>query len=245
MDKTFEYLVPDYYADFSCKMGRCRSACCVGWPVSITMDDYFRLLGVECSPDLRSRLDIALHISNDPHPEAYAQITPRYDGECRLRMDDGRCLLQAELGEEALSKELSLDVKTVMEHYKPIPDTEEQFKLTERLCLEAGIRAVTRHAGALRHIYTPSGRKTVAEGKDLTEVKYIIGTGGALTRLPHREQLLRAIADCNSAKMMLFPKPGELELLFDDDYIMASLGVLSRRYPEAAFKLMQHSLSLA
>lgn len=103
MDKTFEYLVPDYYADFSCKMGRCRSACCVGWPVSITMDDYFRLLGVECSPDLRSRLDIALHISNDPHPEAYAQITPRYDGECRLRMDDGRCLLQAELGEEALS----------------------------------------------------------------------------------------------------------------------------------------------
>lgn len=149
------------------------------------------------------------------------------------------------LGEAALSKELSLDVAAVMANYKPIPDTQEQFKLTERLCLEAGIRAMTRHAGALRHIYTPSGRKTVAEGKDLTEVKYIVGTGGALTRLPHREALLRAIADCNSSRMMLYPRPGEAELLFDDDYIMASLGVLSKRYRDAAFKLMQHSLSLA
>ncbi|MBQ6692063.1 MAG: U32 family peptidase C-terminal domain-containing protein, partial [Clostridia bacterium] len=37
----------------------------------------------------------------------------------------------------------------------------------------------------------------------------------------------------------------KVQLLFDDDYIMASLGVLSKRYRDAAFKLMQHSLSLA
>ena len=95
-----------------------------------------------------------------------------------------------------------------------------------------------------RYIYTPSGRKTVAEGKDLTQVKYIVGTGGALTRLPHREALLRALADCNTAKMMLYPRAGELALLFDDDYIMASLGVLSKRYPEAALRLMKRSLGI-
>ena len=78
----------------------------------------------------------------------------------------------------------------------------------------------------------------------MTQVKYIVGTGGALTRLPHRGALLRALADCNTTKMMLFPREGELKLLFDDDYIMASLGVLSKRYPEAALALMRHSLSI-
>lgn len=103
MKETREYLVPDYYPQFSCKMGACRATCCVGWPVSITMDDYFKLLGVECSPGLRSRLDVCLHLAEHPTPEEYAQIMPRYDGDCRLRMDDGRCALHAELGEEALS----------------------------------------------------------------------------------------------------------------------------------------------
>ena len=75
-------------------------------------------------------------------------------------------------------------------------------------------------------------------------MRTIVGTGGALTRLPHRETLLRAIADCNSAGMMLYPKPGEARLLFDDDYIMASLGVLSKHYPEAALKLLRKSLGV-
>ncbi|HWQ57861.1 MAG TPA: GlmL-related ornithine degradation protein [Clostridia bacterium] len=148
------------------------------------------------------------------------------------------------IGEDALKNELKLDVKAVMTDYRPIPETEAQFMLTERLCREAGIRAVERHAGELRYIYTPSGRKTVAEGKDLTAVRTIVGTGGALTRLPHREQLLRAIADCNAAGMMLYPKPGEMRLLFDDDYIMASLGVLSKHYPEAALSLLRQSLAI-
>lgn len=173
-------------------------------------------------------------------PEPFAKRT--VEGDLGLYVNAKN--LVAMLGEDALSRELSLDVPAVMAHYKPIPDTEEQFRLTERLCREAGVVALTRHAGALRYIYTPSGRKTVAEGKDLTQVKYIVGTGGALTRLPHREALLRALADCNTAKMMLYPREGELALLFDDDYIMASLGVLSKRYPEAALALMKRSLSL-
>ena len=148
------------------------------------------------------------------------------------------------IGEDTLRNELKIDIGAVMAAYRPIPETEAQLILTERLCREAGVRAVERHAGQLRYLYTPSGRKTIAEGKDLTAVRTIVGTGGALTRLPHREQLLRAIADCNAAGMMLYPRPGELRLLFDDEYIMASLGVLSKHYPQAALKLLRHSLAI-
>lgn len=97
------YLVPDYFPAFSCKMGACRRPCCEGWPISVSMKDYFRLMGVECSPELRRRLDGGLHLSLHPTPDAYAQILPRYDGVCPLHMEDGRCLLHAECGGDALA----------------------------------------------------------------------------------------------------------------------------------------------
>lgn len=103
MKETHEFLVPDYYPSFSCKMGACRHACCVGWPVSFSRQDYYRLLGIDCSPELRVKLDCAMHLVDCPTPEEYAQITPRYDGDCPLRLADGRCGLQAELGEDALA----------------------------------------------------------------------------------------------------------------------------------------------
>ena len=97
------YLVPDYYPAFSCKMGACRRPCCEGWPISVSMKDYFHLMGADLSPELRRRLDSGLHLSLHPTEDAYAQILPRYDGVCPLHMADGRCMLHAECGEEALA----------------------------------------------------------------------------------------------------------------------------------------------
>ena len=98
-----QYLIPDYYPSFACKQGACRTPCCEGWPVTISMQDYFRLLSVPCSAELRRRLDGALHLCEHPSPEAYAQICPRWDGKCPLHQEDGRCMLHAEVGEELLS----------------------------------------------------------------------------------------------------------------------------------------------
>ncbi len=94
--------MPDYYLDFSCKMGECRSACCVGWPISVSMQNYFHLLGVECRKELRNRLDCGLRVIDHPTEKEYARFEPRYDGNCPLRMQDGRCALHAEMGEDIL-----------------------------------------------------------------------------------------------------------------------------------------------
>jgi uncharacterized protein (TIGR01319 family) len=150
-----------------------------------------------------------------------------------------------QIGEAKLSRELGIDVAAVMLDYHPIPMSEAQFKLTTRLCLEAGVTAISRHAGRLRHYYTPQGRATAAEGKDLTQVKTLIGTGGALTRLPERENILRKLADCNTGGTMLYPKPGGMRLAFDESYIMASLGVLAKTNPQAAKQLLQSTLRFA
>lgn len=103
MKETHDYLMPDYYPDFACKMGACRAACCEGWPITFSLEDYHHLMGEMCSPELRARLDTGLRVKLHPTPEAYAEIAPRYDGSCSMRMEDGRCALHAQLGEGALS----------------------------------------------------------------------------------------------------------------------------------------------
>ncbi len=84
-------------------MGACRSACCQGWPISITMQNYFSLLGIECSAEMRDRLDRGMYLVDRPTEDEYARFAVRYDGNCALRLPDGRCAIHAELGEERLS----------------------------------------------------------------------------------------------------------------------------------------------
>ena len=149
------------------------------------------------------------------------------------------------IGEEKLREEcqkVGIDLDKTLESYVAIPKNEDEIKLVEMPTTEAVLRAVERHAGQIRYIYGPSGRSTVAEGKDLTQVKYIIGTGGALTRLPHRVEIMQKIAKHNETGMLLFPSE-HAEILVDNDYIMASLGVLSKKHREGAIKLLEKSLN--
>ena len=128
MPKTRYYLVPDYFPSFRCKIGACRHSCCEGWAISVTMKDYFKLLSVPCSEELRRRIDTALHLYDYPTESKYAQISPRYDGNCGMRLPDGRCGLHAELGEEAGVNWLFSDFKK-----------REGYKRSLELCRELGI----------------------------------------------------------------------------------------------------------
>lgn len=100
---TRTFLVPDYFEDFHCKCGQCRHNCCDGWAVTFSRDDYFRLLSVPCSPELRRKLDVSLHVMNQPSPERYAQLLPNWEGHCPLQREDGLCGLQTECGEDGIS----------------------------------------------------------------------------------------------------------------------------------------------
>ncbi len=151
----------------------------------------------------------------------------------------------AMVGEDVLMKELELDepaFQNLIEHHKPIPVSELEKRFVEVLTEHAAITAIKRHGGRLKSLYGPSGKKTIAEGKDLTGVKYIVGTGGALTRLPGRLDILKNIPHSNNGTDLLPNK--EAEILIDNHYIMASLGVMSKKYPEIALDLMLKSMGL-
>lgn len=151
--------------------------------------------------------------------------------------------LAERVGLDALSRELNADADRLLDELSPVPHTQDQQRLAERLALEAGLVALRRHAGIIRSVFLPGGRQQIAEGKDLSQAEALIATGGALTRLPGRRNILRKLRNMNNARAMLYPKPGQMEILIDNHYIMASLGVLSRRYPQAALRLMQQSFA--
>jgi len=137
---------------------------------------------------------------------------------------------------EMLSDRINLEK---IEDLPPIPRNEKEENYIFELAKKAAITAIERHSGKYRDLYGASGRQTVAEGKDLTAVNWIIGTGGALTRLKKGKEILDYLKDFN--KKLLLP-PKSAKPLIDNDYIMASMGLMSNKYPEAALALLKKSL---
>ena len=102
MSFSHVFSVPAYYPNFHCKAGDCRHPCCSGWGITLSMKEYFNLIGMDCSPELRRRLDTAFHPVDVPSEERYACISPRWDGDCPLHLPNGYCALQCEHGEGAI-----------------------------------------------------------------------------------------------------------------------------------------------
>ncbi len=102
MVTVMKYIIPEYFKSFKCKCGSCKHCCCEGWPVRISMKEYYRLLGINCSKKLRAKLDCALRNCSEPDTVCYAEISTDWNGVCMLRREDGLCSLQKELGENTL-----------------------------------------------------------------------------------------------------------------------------------------------
>ncbi|MDI7247345.1 MAG: GlmL-related ornithine degradation protein [Bacillota bacterium] len=172
-------------------------------------------------------------------PEPLAKRT--VEGDLGVFVNAGNIVDLA--GRDRLAEDLGFDPAEGLDVLEPVPSTERGIRLARALATEAARIAVVRHAGEVRHLYGPLGRVTVAEGKDLTRVRWIIGTGGAAARLPEGESILEAVKGRRGDTRLL--PPPDARCVVDRDYIMASCGVLGRLYPEAARTLMVRSLGLA
>lgn len=170
-----------------------------------------------------------------PEPEAKRTV----EGDLGVYVNANHVI--EKIGVEELKKEFP-DLDDIVASYSAIPKNDRERDFVERLTEEAVLTSLERHAGKLRNLYSTSGKKTVAEGKDLTAIKYIIGTGGALTRLPNRVSILKRVSEYSKG-LDLYPTVNA-KVLIDNDYIFASLGVLSKKYPEDALILMKKSLHL-
>lgn len=172
------------------------------------------------------------------HPEPLAKRT--VEGDLGVYLNAPH--VAQRIGKEVLAARIGYDVSSLLANWPPIPRADSELRLLEAFTSEAARTALERHAGRLKQLYGPHGRSTIAVGKDLSNVRYVIGTGGPLTQLANAKELLAAML-AKPAGQALVPK-ASAEILIDQHYNLAALGVLANRYPRAALQLMQESLGL-
>jgi len=126
---------------------------------------------------------------------------------------------------------------------KPLfPKTTEETALLRALTEVALSTALERHVGKKKKILTYRGEREVIEGKDLTAVRWVIGTGGALARLGRGVEMLQEAFRKKPSDLLL--PGGEINYLIDRDYIMAAAGLMGLISPEAALKMMGSSFHI-
>ncbi len=64
------------------------------------MSDYDKISSLDCSSELKEKIKNGVSIFNNATKERYAKIDLNYYGECKLRLANGYCGLQCEMGED-------------------------------------------------------------------------------------------------------------------------------------------------
>jgi uncharacterized protein (TIGR01319 family) len=121
------------------------------------------------------------------------------------------------------------------EHVETVPDEETDFYLDNALGRTAAEIAVERHAGRLEQIYSPYGTTFIQYGKDLTDVKNVIGTGGIFSY--GRDPLFVLQGALFSQKDPLSLKPRSPDFFIDQNYILYAIGLLAEIDREKALRI--------
>ncbi|MDD3171780.1 MAG: glutamate mutase L, partial [Bacilli bacterium] len=118
-----------------------------------------------------------------------------------------------------------------------LPLTKEDEKidvLLGEICTDIGM---SRHVGKMDTQYTPLGTYYFQVGKDLTEVEYIIGTGGVIIYNNYPREILQKMMASEKNIMELRPK--KAKFMLDKEYIFSAMGLLSMHEPLVALKIMK------
>ena len=97
--------------------------------------------------------------------------------------------------------------------------------------------SAARHVGYVEKVYTAAGEALNQFGKDLTQVRYIIGSGGAIINSANPAKILRYGAMHPRDGNLL--KPLKPQYLLDKENCMAAMGLLGRVKPDAAIHIMK------
>ena len=98
-------------------------------------------------------------------------------------------------------------------------------------------KAMHRHVGIMEEVYTPMGTLYNQIGKDLSKVGFVIGTGGILIKAHHSKEILSKVL--STRENILELRPVYPKFMIDKDYILASMGLLSKIDPLLALKIMK------
>lgn len=125
-------------------------------------------------------------------------------------------------------------------HVGCIPESETDFLVDTGLAAAAVDVATRRHAGTISEAFYPSGTVRIQRGKDLTNVKCVIGTGGIFAYGSQKRHILSSA--CFDRDFPESLRPTSPECFTDESYILYALGLLSEFAPCKAVKIFKKCL---
>lgn len=132
-------------------------------------------------------------------------------------------------------------VAYLREHTDRLPDGDKELEALDQALASLAVEtAVARHAGTMEETYTMMGQTFVQTGKDLTRVKQIVVTGGSLIHTKNTVDIAKFALYSPAQPMSL--RPRQADVWVDRSYILAAMGLLSSRYPQAALRMMKKEL---
>ena len=121
-----------------------------------------------------------------------------------------------------------------------LPNSPTEKNIDDTLAALAVEIGTVRHCGRVEAVFTPVGETFLQEGKDLSDIKYIIGAGGpAIGSKDPAALLSRAFA---SEKNPFSLMPQKAKLLLDESYIFSAMGLLKQTRPELALNIMKSQI---
>lgn len=177
-------------------------------------------------------------------PEPYAKRT--VEGDIGMRYSIGGIVNAA--GVSRISKLSGLSEERVTElveylrlHTDKVPNGDAEWEALDFALASMAIEeAVKRHAGTMEETYTLMGKTFLQEGKNLTNVKNIVVTGGSLIHTKRTEEIASYALYSPMQPMSL--RPIKADVWVDRTYILAAMGLLSGYYPDVALRIMKKEL---
>ncbi len=128
-------------------------------------------------------------------------------------------------------------IKKISDNVGWLPQSIEEVAIDLALGELAIENAMSRHVGTISTSYINGYKIKVQRGKDLTEVRHIIGTGGILVSEKLSEKIFEAALFKKTLPEELRP---QYSLFYRDiNYIFYAIGLIGTHYPESAFELAQ------
>lgn len=133
--------------------------------------------------------------------------------------------------------DIAKEVEARYNNVKCLPRNAHDEFIDQFLAEMCAYRAMYRHCGRIEEVFTPMGVVYNQKGKDLTDIKYVIGTGGVVINSKNQDQILKRTTNILHNKAEL--RPSHPKFMIDQSYIMASMGLLSQKEPLLALKILK------
>jgi uncharacterized protein (TIGR01319 family) len=138
-----------------------------------------------------------------------------------------------------LYKALELNEEEVLDLLKNepyIPVSTKGKKLINLLTETCVEKALDRHIGDLKRVFTTNGMKVIPDGKDASQVQAIFLTGGACLYHLNIEEKIKNYLERSITKLV---PSHQVKIYKDKDYIFSSLGVMSLTYKDEVTKILK------